>query len=144
MSSLKERLTEIRNVLGSNAELARASGTSRGNVTQWLKPGPEKNDVQSLKAETALTLEKKTGYLARWIMYGSGPKRVNGTEVSGHTDEKKKDVSSDEAKLLELIRIFQETDQIGKDAIWAGAQRASQRIAKHSKSEKRSAPTHRR
>lgn len=141
MSSLRDRLLEIAEDLGSSAELARASGTTRSNVAQWLYG---KKPVQSLKAATALNIEKKTGYLARWIMYGSGPKRVNGTEVSEHSDEKNKDAKTDEQKLLELIRIFQETDQLGKDAIWAGAQRASKRIVKHSRPEKRTTPANRR
>jgi transcriptional regulator with XRE-family HTH domain len=139
MSTLQERLIQIRDDLGTNADLARAAGTTRSNVSQWVK-----NGVKSLKAETALTIEKRTGYLARWIMYGAVPKKKNGIEVSEHSDEKKKDRVDDDQKLLEIIRVFQETDALGRDAIWAGALRASKRIVKYAKPEKRSPSTIRR
>lgn len=135
---LRERLTEIRDALGSNAELARAAGITRSNATQWVE-----GDVKSLKAITALNLEEKTGFSARWIVFGSGHKKVSGNGLKEIPDEKRNPAESDEQKLLEIIRIFQDTDRLGRDAIWAGTQSALKRIAKHPK-EKRFTPAIRR
>lgn len=128
---MKERLIEIRDAIGSNADLARVAGVSRSNVTQWME-----GDIKSLKAVSALAIEEETGYSARWIVLGRLPKKVQSVGISetspipyGSTDAKIKEPITDEQKLVEIVRIFQETDTKGRDAIWAGAKVALRRAA---------------
>jgi hypothetical protein len=116
---LRDRLQEVADAVGSDAELARIAGVSRSNVSQWLA-----GTVQSMKAISALNIQEKTGYLARWLVLGKGPKKT-GEPVP---DEKKNQPEADEEKLLVTIRTFLESDKHGRDAIWAGTQVALKRV----------------
>lgn len=121
---IKERLTEIRNEVGSNAELARAAGVSRATVTQWMD-----GDIGSLKAVTALTIQENTGYSALWLVLNKGPKKI-GASPQGIPDIKpKEEPDTDNAKLVALVNAWLETDKLGRDGIWAGVRRAVKRIA---------------
>lgn len=60
----------------SQAAIARECGVTPGAVTQWVK-----GEVDSLKAETVLALEKATGYRARWLLHGTGAKKVADRET---------------------------------------------------------------
>lgn len=73
MSSLSDR---IREAMGkrSQAELARAAGVSDAAVTFWLD-----GTTKSLKGDTAVLLERETGYRANWLISGKGPKRIEST-----------------------------------------------------------------
>lgn len=123
---IRERLLEVRDTVGTNAELARIAECSRSNVTQWLE-----GDIKSLKAVSALNIQEKTGYSARWLVLGHGAKKTGGTEAPAPSipDAKIKEPKNSEEKLLVIIRAFQETDQRGRDAIWAGAKIALKRGA---------------
>jgi transcriptional regulator with XRE-family HTH domain len=112
--------------------LAAAAGVSSGRVTQWLQ-----GDVKGLSAESAINIEEVTGFSARWLVKGKAPKKIitggiKLEEASYHAvvDNKQKVPLTQSAKLVEIVRIFQETDDIGKDAIWAGARIAMKRATR--------------
>jgi transcriptional regulator with XRE-family HTH domain len=66
--ALKDRIKFAMEAAGlSPADLARATKTSPGGVSQWLD-----GKTKSLKAETAARMEKATGINARWIATGEG------------------------------------------------------------------------
>lgn len=72
MSDLADRILEI--LLEdprSDAALARAVGVTRATINDW-KQGRTKN----LRNENLFALADATGYAARWIATGAGPKRV--------------------------------------------------------------------
>lgn len=54
----------------SKADIARAANVSQSALTQWLT-----GDTKSLKAGSADGLQRATGYLAHWLIYGKGPKK---------------------------------------------------------------------
>jgi SOS-response transcriptional repressor LexA len=55
----------------SQAEIAREMGITQSAITQWLS-----GSTKTLRAESALALEKATGVRAAWIAKGAGPKFV--------------------------------------------------------------------
>lgn len=68
---MSERITEARESLGLNkSELARRLGVSRATVTAW-----EVGAVHNLKHEHLFELSKLTGFSARWLATGEGPKK---------------------------------------------------------------------
>lgn len=71
MNTLQERIAELMAASGlSVGQLAEIAGVSSSAVSQW-KDGPTK----ALKAAPATRLAERTGYCARWIAEGSGPKK---------------------------------------------------------------------
>lgn len=75
MSTLQDRIEEIQRETGWNdTKLGKAAGVSRSAVSLWR--GNSRTPITSIKMETALNLEKATGYAARWIATGEGPKRI--------------------------------------------------------------------
>ena len=71
MNTLQDRIAELMEVSGlSVGQLAEIAGVSSSAVSQW-KDGPTK----ALKAGPATRLAERTGYCARWIADGDGPKK---------------------------------------------------------------------
>src|SRR3954467_6942544 len=71
--SLRDRLMEIADGVGNDAEFARIAKVSRSAVSQWRK-----GDVKALKALSAVNIQERTGYSARWLILGIGPKKLSG------------------------------------------------------------------
>ncbi|GAB3763611.1 hypothetical protein GCM10028796_17420 [Ramlibacter monticola] len=74
--SLKDR---IREAMGerSSAELAKAVGVTSSAVSLWLT-----GQTKTLKGDTAILLERVTGYRANWLISGRGPKRVESAQAT--------------------------------------------------------------
>lgn len=70
-ATLRDRLIEIADQLGNDAEFARIAKVSRSAVSQWRA-----GDVKALKALSALNIQERTGYSARWLVLGIGPKKL--------------------------------------------------------------------
>lgn len=71
MTTLQDRIAELMEISGlSVGQLAEIAGVSSSAVSQW-KDGPTK----ALKAGPATRLAERTGYSARWIAEGEGPKK---------------------------------------------------------------------
>lgn len=71
MSTLQDRISELMLATGlSVGQLAEIAGVSSSAVSQW-KDGPTK----ALKTGPATRLAERTGYHARWIADGDGPKK---------------------------------------------------------------------
>lgn len=65
-----ERIAEAINECGlSRAELAEKLGVTNATLTQWSK-----GDTKNLKLENLYNLADATGYSARWLAIGEGPK----------------------------------------------------------------------
>jgi transcriptional regulator with XRE-family HTH domain len=71
--TLLERLKDVAQELGSQVALAKAAGVSESRVSQWLS-----GELKRFSADTALNIEQRAGYAARWLVQGKGPKRVGG------------------------------------------------------------------
>lgn len=70
--TLQQRIREAIDGSGkSQADIARAIKRTPATVTQWLD-----GSTKSLKADNAAALEAATGYNARWIVTGKGPKKL--------------------------------------------------------------------
>jgi phage repressor protein C with HTH and peptisase S24 domain len=74
MTSLKDRIREAMGKM-SQADLARAAEVSDAAVTFWLD-----GTTKTLKGDTAVLLERATGYRANWLISGKGPKRVESAQ----------------------------------------------------------------
>lgn len=72
MKTLAERIFYIRNELGLTQEAFGARvGTTKQTVSQW-----EDGTIKSLKSQTILKLEEKTGFSAQWIATGRDPRQA--------------------------------------------------------------------
>ncbi len=68
--NLADRIREAREYAGlTKAELARKCGVSRASVSAW-----ESGSVNDVRNEHLFTLEKVTGYCAKWIGTEKGPR----------------------------------------------------------------------
>lgn len=112
MSTLQERLVEVADSIGNDAELARIAGVTRSNVSQWRK-----GDIKSLKALPVINIQEKTGYSAKWLVLGTGHKRLTGKQEHVKEDARNKLSPKDEQKLLVVLRVFFDTDDEGKNQI---------------------------
>lgn len=114
MATLQERLIEVADTISNDAEFARIAKVSRSAVSQWRA-----GDVKSLKALSALNIQEQTGYSARWLVLGIGPKKMQSKSDAGVlTTSSERELSpSAEKKLLAVIRGFFETDEEGKTQI---------------------------
>ncbi|OQY64734.1 MAG: hypothetical protein B6D47_12980 [Rhodocyclaceae bacterium UTPRO2] len=67
-----DRVETIKSALGlkSDIEFYRLAGADKGLGGQW-----KSGQVKTIGAEYAFRLQDKTGFNARWIMLGEGPKR---------------------------------------------------------------------
>lgn len=74
MSTLKDRIEEIQTTLGwSNQKTADIAGVSRSAVAQWKGQGSK--IIHSIsRVDVAENLAKASGFNARWIALGEGPK----------------------------------------------------------------------
>lgn len=70
----------------STTEVGRAAGVSRSAVAQWL--GKTSTPIGTLRASSALALERSTGYSSQWLCTGEGPKRVQKHPDTTPPDEK--------------------------------------------------------
>ena len=61
-----------------HADLVRASGESSSVVSQWLGKGSKPINTIG-KIETAIRLERATGFSALWLAKGVGAKRIGRT-----------------------------------------------------------------
>jgi hypothetical protein len=80
MTDLEERIREVMAATGwkTDTQIANAAGVSRSAAAQWL--GKSSRPVLTLRLGPALRLEAATGFSARWIATGEGPKmRTNHT-----------------------------------------------------------------
>lgn len=73
--TLQERLEEVmREMSWGHADLVRVSKQSSSVVSQWLGNGSK--TIHSIgKIEAAMNIAEATGYSAKWIAKGIGPKR---------------------------------------------------------------------
>lgn len=72
MTELADRIRTIIEATGlSNSEIAAAAKRTPAAVTQWLS-----GDVQKISADSAFALADRTGFEARWILFGEGPQRL--------------------------------------------------------------------
>lgn len=70
--TLQDRIREAIHGSGkTQAEIARAVGKTAGAVTQWMD-----GTIKTLRADSATALEAATGYSARWIVTGKGPRKI--------------------------------------------------------------------
>lgn len=111
--SLKERLIEVADTLRNDAELARIALVSRSAVSQWRH-----GDVKELKALSALNIQERTGFSARWLVLGKGPKRLGDKETSQLLSIPARLSPTDEQNLLAVLRWFLETDEDGRTEIF--------------------------
>jgi hypothetical protein len=119
-SSLRDRLIEIADEFGNDAEFARIARVSRSAVSQWRK-----GDVKALKALSAVNIQERTGYSVRWLVLGIGPKKLSGKlDISLLQDNKTKDMSrvQERHKLLVIVKAFLDTDDEGRDQIVAAVE----------------------
>lgn len=78
MSTLQDRISELMLATGlSVGQLAEIAGVSSSAVSQW-KDGPTK----ALKTGPATRLAERTGYHARWIADGDGPKKSSASAAN--------------------------------------------------------------
>ncbi len=56
----------------TDVDFYRLAGTDKSLGAQW-----KNGKVQMIGAEYAFKLQDETGFLARWIMLGEGPKRID-------------------------------------------------------------------
>jgi hypothetical protein len=113
---LRERLIEIMEAVGNDAELARKAEVSRAAVSDWRS-----GNIKSLKAITAVNIQEKTGYSVRWLILGIGPKKVtdkdDSAKVGAITYKSQRLSHANEQKLLVVLRSFLDTDDEGKAEI---------------------------
>lgn len=103
MTTLAQRFIEARGEK-TPSSIARSVGISRSAIGQ-IENGKTKN----LKAETALQMEKVTGYSARWLTTGLGEKLAkHAQQQTGHEGPA---LSQPELMLLELIRLLPGVEQ---------------------------------
>lgn len=71
-STLSARLRTIIDELDINqTKLATEAGATKGAASQWLN-----GLTKSIDPEYAFKLQRRTGYSAEWIMFGTGPKKL--------------------------------------------------------------------
>ena len=105
--TLRDRLIEIADSLGNDAEFARIAKVSRSAVSQWRT-----GEVKALKAMSAVNIQERTGYSARWLVLGIGPKKLSGKSDNAPIQDIRKSLSAvDEHKFLVIIRAFLDTDE---------------------------------
>lgn len=112
--TLRDRLIEIADELGNDAEFARIAKVSRSAVSQWRA-----GDVKALKALSAVNIQERTGYSVRWIVLGLGAKKVHGKAEAGalaHITEHALTPPNDK-KLLVVLKAFLDTDEEGRNQI---------------------------
>lgn len=72
MNELSKRISEALDSTGKrDAHLSKETGISRSAFAQWRN-----GSIKSLKADSAIALEKATGYSAEWLATGRGNKRI--------------------------------------------------------------------
>ena len=100
--SLAERVDKMMAALGLNQpEFATIAGVTKGAVNQWLS-GLTKN----IDAGPAFSLQRKTGYNAEWIMFGSGPEKI-AYIATAFADP----------KVASVVECMTRMDDYGKDAM---------------------------
>lgn len=104
--ALKDRIREAFGKDARPSDIAKATGRSKGAVTQWLS-----GDIESLKGDTAAKMEAATGYRATWIVTGKGPKLVDQQAKPAARRSVFDTVTPDEEALLEDFRILPDEDQ---------------------------------
>lgn len=73
MGTLQDRIAELMQATGLTVgQMADIAGVSSSAASQW-KDGPTK----ALKTGPATRLAERTGYMARWIADGDGPKKIS-------------------------------------------------------------------
>lgn len=96
-STLSSRLSEIIAELGINqTKLAVEAGATKGAASQWIK-----GITKSIEAKHAFKLQRRTGYSAEWIMFGTGPKKLLETYQIG----------SREITMLKCMQTMTEADK---------------------------------
>lgn len=135
---LRERLVEVMDSIGNDAELARKAGVSRAAVSDWRS-----GKIKSLKAITVVNIQERTGYSARWLILGVGTKKVgqksNSSELGALSHQSAQKLSkANEQKLLAVLRAFFDTDDEGKAQIAHAAEALTEsggsprRVGQHS------------
>lgn len=101
---MSTRITEAREYLGlTKSDLARRLGVSRASVTAW-----ETGGVSNLKHEHLFELARLTGFSARWLATGDGPKKANSASATvaylpGLRNSKKAGFSEQQQDELEFL-----------------------------------------
>lgn len=114
LMGLRERLIEVMDSVGSDAELARLAEVSKTSVSEWRS-----GRIKALKAETAVNIQERTGYSVRWLILGFGPKKLSDKGADGvlaHQDTRSLS-PRDEKNLLVVLRSFLDTDMEGRTEI---------------------------
>lgn len=117
--TLRDRLIEIADEFGNDAEFARLAKVSRAAVSQWRS-----GEVKTLKAFSAVNIQERTGYSVRWLVLGIGPKKLTGKveHQASSLDTEQKLTPKDEHKFLVVLRAFLDTDEEGRQQIMDAAQ----------------------
>ena len=108
---IRERLVEVMDAVGSDAQLARLARVSKTSVSEWRS-----GRIKALKAETAVNIQEATGYSVRWLVTGQGPKKIGDKSSSGALAHRTLS-PSDDKKLLVVLSGFLDTDQEGRNEI---------------------------
>ncbi len=69
----------------SQMELAKAAGTSKGNISQWLTPNMVK--PENVKADVLERICQALGIRPRWLLYGEAPVREPPRRARNTQDE---------------------------------------------------------
>lgn len=72
-NSTWDRVEQIKRELGlkTDTEFYKLAGVDKGMGAQW-----KSGQVQTIGADYAFRLQDKTGFQARWIMFGAGEERI--------------------------------------------------------------------
>lgn len=81
METMAKRLREIKAAMRwkRDSEIAKAANVTPGVVSMWLNE-KSKQHVKEMGLQPAFNLQQVTGYCARWIVYGEGPKKSDLTD----------------------------------------------------------------
>lgn len=112
MTTLAERIAEAIKHSGKRpSQIARECRVTPAAVSLWLD-----GSTQNLRMEYLFALEDATGYSARWIGIGQGPKIRNGdprkdalNTLWDHTDERGR---------ANIFRVAEAESHYGPDASW--------------------------
>jgi hypothetical protein len=114
-----ERIVRERKLEGKRGQmgLAEASGADKSVVNQWLD-----NKIKSIHPRFALKLEKNLGYRSNWITTGEEPVYIDGSDAATPPARPADEVLMDQ--IVELLSLFREADQLGRDTILIAARNA--------------------
>lgn len=110
--------------LKTTTQIAKAARVSSSAVSQWLGKGSK--DIQSIGTTAAVNLEAETGYCARWIAKGEGPK----TRPEAVAAPSPRQVSESQWAMLQDFDILPEDEKAAlRNTLRANAERVRKIVA---------------